>query len=419
LGFLSRHKSLVFAIVANLTVLLSLEAIVRLAESVRADQAKTRIVNDSLAGLVFSPELGWERTPGFKGPVFDGILREFDAQGYFSIDSKRVGDRAKKKVLFFGDSSTYGIGIKPSDTFVEVVNELMPDVDAINLGVPGYTSFQGMKALEKYLPLLKPAAVVVSFNHNDRRAVYYGDEPDSTKHFQKVYRKSMNPMHRANHILGAIHLSGVLAGVMRRAHLLPRPPQQFRIDRLRPRVDEASYRKNLSEMADQCERQGIPLIFLVLRDNPLRTGYIDKGVESLEAGNYKAAIEYLTPVAGSDLWYSDLARINLRRAYEAQGDRASAEQNIYSLYPNPSLHGGPPQRLDSAYNEIMRQVAREKNVQVVEGAASLAADPYVYVDNVHFSPIGHRIVGKLVASRLATVLEQPAPRDVEVAIRLK
>lgn len=403
-AFKSSYK---FALLVNLVIVLSLEAAVRLTESARADLAKLRVNNDRLAGLTLSKDLGWVRTPGFHGAVFDGVTRAFDSRGYFVEDAQRVAGHSRRKVLFFGDSCTFGIGVPPASTFAEVVNRLMPDVDAINLGVPGYTSFQGRKALGEYLNQLDPAAVVVSFNHNDRRAVYPGDEPDSSEHFAHLIQRYDNPLRNANHYLQAIHLSSVFEAVMARAHLLHRPARNFRVDELRPRVSESDYRANLTDIAAQCRRRGIPLIFIVLRDNPLDAGYVDKGIESLQRGDYDAAIGYLWTGATSMKYYSDLALPYLAKAYEAKGDKAAAARFAYSIYPIPAIHGGPPERLDSTYNAIMRQVAAENHVEVVEGAEALARDPYLYIDVVHFNPAGHRIIAELVASRLRKVLGEP------------
>jgi hypothetical protein len=64
--------------------------------------------------------------------------REFDAEGYLTVDSDEVhGKSGNKKVVFIGDSKTFGRGASTPDSFVEVTERLLPGVDAINLGVVG------------------------------------------------------------------------------------------------------------------------------------------------------------------------------------------------------------------------------------------------------------------------------------------
>lgn len=401
-------KNVFFAFLACLLVFISIEALLRLADTVRSDvhAEKAGEPNGLGAWSIYSPEFGWERKPGFKGITdVDGVAREFDSQGYFGIDSKKVADETKKKTIFIGDA-TFGVGVSPSATYPEVVNEILPDIDAINLGVAGYSSYQGLMVLRKYLPLLKPAAVVATFNANDRREIYDGEPPDGSARF-RMYRAEQNATGKSHSLLESLRIYGALQGALRRVGVGKKAPAQaFRIDRLRPRVDEDEYRKNLSDMAALARQSGIPLIFIVLRDNPLQAGFLRKGIESLQASHYDDAIEYLRRLATHPNSFNRLARIYLAKAYEAKGDKESASRFLFSSDRRESIQGGMPIRLDSTYNEIMRQVARENRIEIVEAAAALDEDPYVYVDELHFNAIGHRKVGQLVAARLSELLQE-------------
>lgn len=68
------------------------------------------------------------------------------------------------------------------------------------------------------------------------------------------------------------------------------------IDELRPRVDELHYRENLTAIVDLTKRAGIPLVFVLLRDNPLQSGYLNHGIERLAKAEYEAAIGRLQRV---------------------------------------------------------------------------------------------------------------------------
>ena len=182
-------RTIVLSGLATLIVLLALEMLARIAGTVVQDFAPTGTAS-ATNWLKYSPDLGWVRRPGFKGHA--GLAdREFDAAGYFAVDSRQIaGSTGRKKVVFLGDSNTFGFGTPTADSFVEVADRLLPDVDMINLGVVGYSSYQGRLTLEKHLPLLKPDLVVVSFNFNDRRYVAPPDEVDSQQEFQRVYHAS-------------------------------------------------------------------------------------------------------------------------------------------------------------------------------------------------------------------------------------
>jgi lysophospholipase L1-like esterase len=69
------------------------------------------------------------------------------------------------------------------------------------------------------------------------------------------------------------------------------------------------------------------------------------------------------------------------------------------------LLGGRPIRLDSEYNAIMKQVAAQYDVDLVDAASVLEKDPYVFIDFVHFDSAGHRKVAELLAPDLAKVMK--------------
>jgi lysophospholipase L1-like esterase len=77
----------------------------------------------------------------------------------------------KFRALFLGDSNTYGYGLDADDTFVAATNRRLADTHSLNLGVSGYSSYQGYQALLHYGDQLKPDIVFVAFNYNDRRLV--------------------------------------------------------------------------------------------------------------------------------------------------------------------------------------------------------------------------------------------------------
>ena len=74
------------------------------------------------------------------------------------------------RVVALGDSSTYGVNTqKPwPRRLQESLDALAPRrFEVVNLGVPGYTAFQGRRVLETRGPMLEPDAIVVYFGWND------------------------------------------------------------------------------------------------------------------------------------------------------------------------------------------------------------------------------------------------------------
>jgi lysophospholipase L1-like esterase len=377
------------------------EVLARLARSVQDDLRSARRTSPPEAWFAYSPVLGWERKPGYRGPA-GGFDREFDAAGYLTVDSPQVGAKTRPRVIFIGDSNTFGFGAPTPSTFVEVADSLLPDVDAINLGVIGYTSLQGRLVLQKYLPILKPDLVVVSFAYNDRRYVVNRQDADSPEHYREFNRASR----WSEESLGLLNRSALVwafRAVMRGVGLLPSPVQEIRVDAVVPRVDEDGYRRNLAGIAEDARRAGVPLLFLLLRDNPIESQHLREGVGLLGA-DPPLAIAQLTAGVKADNMFSDLARLYLSRLYLAQGDRARAAEAATSRTPFISTHGGRPIRLDTIYNDIMRAVGAEEGVAIVDAGDLLERHAYDYIDVCHFNADGHRLVGELLAPRMAQAL---------------
>lgn len=100
------------------------------------------------------------------------ILSGVNKLGY---RGKPINIKAPKeglRILALGDSSTYGIGVfLPKYTFSGQLEKLLNEAglksEVINLGVPGYTVYQGLKLLEHSIPKFKPDICIFYFGHNE------------------------------------------------------------------------------------------------------------------------------------------------------------------------------------------------------------------------------------------------------------
>ena len=395
-------KSALLGAVATLAVLAGAEGLARLASTVSGDLARSAETAPE-TWLAYSPTLGWERRPGFRGEIA-GVQREFDADGYVSVDSPELtsGGNARR-VLFFGDSNTSGFGAAPEEAFAKQVERRVPGIAAINLGVIGYSSYQGLLAVEKYLPVLKPDLIVVSFNFNDRRYVTQGADADGPVAFERSYAAS-GTLGRVTRALEYVHLYRALRSVLQSAGLFPPPTTRVDVAGLLPRVDEEHYRRNLTSIAEHARRAGVPLVFVALNDNPLQSDHLNRGIAALKRNDQDAALAYLTSASTSHRMFSNLARIYLAQVLMARGDTAGAKSALARGELYRSFSGGTVIRRDGAYNDIMRQVARATGTIVVEAGAALDKQPSVYIDYCHFNAQGHRIVAELLAPRVAAVL---------------
>jgi lysophospholipase L1-like esterase len=357
--------------------------------------------------LVFSPMLGWERKPGYKG-VAGLAEREFDAAGYFTADTNEVaGGHNHKKVVFIGDSNTFGFGARTSDSFVKIVERRLPGVATINLAAMGYTSYQGNLVVAAQVPLLKPDLIVASFNVNDRRCAQYPGGQDSPRTFRRLYEESRHQRGAATQAVERLRVYRAMCHVLRRAGLMHTPDQELDVSQLVPRVGPGAYRENLRRIVATARAMQIPVMFLILRDSPLQVGPIRAGVESLRRGDLEASIAHLQQAVQGPQMFSALGRIYLSEALAAKGDKALATQVLKTRSHYDSFRGGQLVRLDTEYNDIMSAVARETLSELVDGAEVLEREPLDFIDNCHFNIDGHRRLGEHLAKRIAAVLGTP------------
>jgi len=398
-----RSRTLLLAVLAVVVMSTLIEGLARLASTVMHDVAAARQANES-DWLAYLPSLGWERKPRFKGWAGGGE-REFDAAGYFAVDSAQVADRkGHKRVVFVGDSNTFGFGATTADSFVEVVERRLPGVDSINLGVIGYTSYQGRLALAQQLPRLKPDLVVVSFNFNDRRYVLRQEARDSKQEFERTFTARESVTSRVNGALEYIYTYRALRGLLQSIGALQAGAGVVDATQVVPRVDPDSYRRNLTEMVADAKALQIPVMFVVLRDNPVQSALLRQGVENLQKRDLDAAIEDLQLAVDGPAMFSDLARAYLARAYTERGDatRAADVRRVRSVYE--SFSGGRVIRLDTEYNNIMRAVGTETGAEVIEGADVVEKRAADFIDYCHFNAAGHRRLGDLIAKKIAARL---------------
>lgn len=207
-----------------------------------------------------SADLAWEWQPGFRG-MAETDYREFDAQGFLEVDSKQAAEPGADTVMFLGDSNTMGFGVSTASSFVELIERLLPGVSTVNLAANGYSSYQGRVMLERRLSTLRPAAVVASFNFNDRVGVRAGEQ-DSAARFQQLYQSTGNVVvRRLNRFVGYLYSYRGMLSLAQRMGMPTSDTHDQPVNELHPRVEKA----HLMAIAEQTRRAGVPLLFVLLR----------------------------------------------------------------------------------------------------------------------------------------------------------
>ncbi len=386
------------ALSLGLALLLVLESVARVVSTVEDDvQAIWERDEEGPAALQPSPTLGWMRRPGFKAIAEETHMREFDGNGFQAIDTAQARDPSAFKLLFVGDSNTFGFDVPTDATFVEVAERLLPGALAINLGVPGYSSYQGLLVAREQVSTLHPRVVVVSFNFNDRRRARVPDSPEA---FRDLFQETSD--YWATRLASRLDHLYLFRGMRRLSRIGQPTSSVLNLEDAVPRVNEADYRANLLAIAEISMEFGATPVFMLLRDNPRMTAPLRDGLDRLQQGEPERALAYFENV---DSELADLAALYSAAAYRALG-RTEEAQEAVEIDSDLPIDGGGPIRLDTAYNDIMIDAARALDITLVDAASLLDAASGSFTDEVHFDVRGHRLVGELLATSLAPLLDR-------------
>lgn len=403
---IDKAKSIMLCLIAFLLLFIIVEGLARIVSAYYIDKDVGEAVYVS-PNQVFSPELGWELKPNFHGKMEGNVDRSFDSEGFVSTDTSKISDRSKPKVVFLGESSTFGFLIPTESTFVAITEKLVKNINSINLGVEGYTSFQGYQMLKKKGLEVNPDILVVSFNFNDRRYVLGKENVDSLEWFRELYKRHQqfinNPL-RHLYIYRVMKYLFVKYGITFSNVEMKYHDEKIKVEQLRPRVNPENYRGNLIDIVTLAKSRGIDVILMILKDNPSETADLVKGIQSFENLHYDKAIEYLKVASGKNNVFRLLGRMYLEKTYRKIGtlDKAEAFSFLESNYIE--IDGGLPIYLDSTYNNIMKEVAEQYNVELLDAGSVMEQYPSYYVDECHPNVEGHLKIASLLSERINKIL---------------
>lgn len=138
--------------------------------------------SDTMFSLVEHDErLGWRMKRVFEGEVdfvdVEGVPVATNSLGFWD-DEWNVDRRSDTcRIVFLGDSFTWGLGVQRSDRFSDVL-AVAHGWEALNFGVPGFGADQTLLAWEAEAARFRPDVVVFTLYQNDYaddlHAVRYG-----------------------------------------------------------------------------------------------------------------------------------------------------------------------------------------------------------------------------------------------------
>lgn len=181
---LSLFKRLIFSVVPLLTLLATAEICARLLTQKLPGPDRFQQIEQIIVYLgnepgqsIFEPDPNsfWRLKPNVVLPDDRGAAwggRMSNSHGLRSREVSLAQAQQRRRVLCFGDSSTFAFGVGFDDAWPNQLQQLLDEkqpgeVEVLNAGVPGQSSYQGRQRLTRELDKWRPEVAFITFGNND------------------------------------------------------------------------------------------------------------------------------------------------------------------------------------------------------------------------------------------------------------
>ena len=119
----------------------------------------------------FDSDYGWSNRPGARARVHAGDFEyhvRINSAGWRDVERNRDSRPGVQRIVCLGDSMAWGWGVEAEERFTDRLEQLLaPDVEVLNLAVPGYGTDQELLVLLERGLAYRPAVVLLAFVFND------------------------------------------------------------------------------------------------------------------------------------------------------------------------------------------------------------------------------------------------------------
>lgn len=194
-------------------------------------------------------ELFWRLRPGLEARA-EGHVGQDEVAFSVSTDEEGlrrvpVPENARGRVLFLGDSCTFGLGVDDKATVPALVQRHLGGVACLNGGCIGYSAYQGRKLLESRGPDWKADVVVITFGVNGDLV---WDGLGDPEHDRRLTAERERWVNRS----GFLRLARRLLGGDRPSATPVAEDEEPK----RPRLDDAEYETAIRAMLAWCADHG-------------------------------------------------------------------------------------------------------------------------------------------------------------------
>lgn len=144
----------------------------------------------------YHPTIGYKFIPNLKSRIqheAGGYLMRTNEWGFRSENEfSKTKTPGKKRVLFFGDSFTAGDGVSNKYRYTDVLEQMLPDTEVFNFGLPGSGTDQQFLLFQEYAKDVECDLVVLTVLVENIRRIksryrYYYNEAGEKVIFMKPY----------------------------------------------------------------------------------------------------------------------------------------------------------------------------------------------------------------------------------------
>ncbi|RKY35889.1 MAG: hypothetical protein DRP73_04300 [Candidatus Omnitrophota bacterium] len=169
------------------------------------------------------------------------------------------------RIVTLGDSCTYGLGVKNS--YADFLESYLSQANknkifrVFNYGYPGYSSFQGLEFLKKYITQLQPDMVIVWFGANDGCwAPFYSDAEFYKKRAQLLSLAKIHIFLYTHSRLYQLMRNINLNYIRRLVNKSFNNPLKNGYNKVR--VSPQEFQHNLKEIQKLCNRHNCKILFI-------------------------------------------------------------------------------------------------------------------------------------------------------------
>lgn len=370
--------------------------------SIRVLCAILKIYPKNLSELKFNqwmkvdPQLLFRGRSFYKGKIdsTDAVLNNLGLRDC-DISPKKPGET---RILCLGDSVIFGKDILQEDTFPKVLEKLLDkkypgEYFVINAGISGYTVYQEFEFLKKYFDLLNPDLIIAGSNINDRRMARNIESTDNGEYFRRYYRN-----HRIKSIFLIFqycYLISLIRFVFKKIFCRTK----YKNFQFIPRVSPNRYRTLFEELVTFCRDRQRDVIFINFCDNPDRVRGIHNADKLRQDGKYQDALAQLQEIINDKFkCFKTLSFCVMAEIFKDLKDTAMQGEALVNAQKNVrfmvDVMGGPPVRTDLEYRKILKDVANNNSVPILEIFECWEKDGLNFTDFCHFDRDAHRIVSE-------------------------